>query len=229
MLQLMSSIEVGVHWYWEVFGLVVHGQVFAVTDIVIVAIITVFCRRKGLGCKTELFAEGAYEYLSDIVKAQVGPAEYRLWLPFVGTLFLFVFAANWWGVLVPWKLIRLPVGELAAPTNDINVTVALALMTSFSYFGAGIKKKGGRFFMRYVMPSPVFLPITLLEDFAKPLSLSFRLFGNVLADEILVSVLCMLVPLFVPLAVMCLGALAGAVQALVFALLSAAYVAEAME
>ena len=83
--------------------------------------------------------------------------------------------------------------------------------------------------MRYVMPSPVFLPITLLEDFAKPLSLSFRLFGNVLADEILVSVLCMLVPLFVPLAVICLGALAGAVQALVFALLSVTYVAEAVE
>jgi F-type H+-transporting ATPase subunit a len=146
------------------------------------------------------------------VKSQVGAGEYRRWLPLVGTLFIFVFAANWWGALVPWKVIVLPEGELAAPTNDINVTVALALTTSFSYFGAGLKKKGIRFFMRYVMPSPVFLPISLLEDFAKPLSLSFRLFGNVLADEILVSVLCMLVPLFIPLAVMCLGVLAGAVS-----------------
>lgn len=229
MLQLISSVEVGVHWYWKVFDLVVHGQVFVVIDAVAVALLVVLGKRKGLGYKTEVFSESVYAYLSDIVKSQVGPGEYRLWLPLVGTLFLFVLAANWWGALVPWEIVRLPSGQLAAPTNDINVTVALALITSFSYFGAGIKKKGIRFFMRYVMPSPVFLPITLLEDFAKPLSLSFRLFGNVLADEILVSVLCMLVPLFIPLAVMCLGVLAGAVQALVFALLSAAYVAEAME
>jgi F-type H+-transporting ATPase subunit a len=229
MLQLTSSIEVGVHWYWKVFDLVVHGQVFAVVDVLVILILVLLGRREGLGHKREVFSESVYAYLSDIVKSQVGAGEYRRWLPLVGTLFIFVFAANWWGALVPWKVIVLPEGELAAPTNDINVTVALALTTSFSYFGAGLKKKGIRFFMRYVMPSPVFLPISLLEDFAKPLSLSFRLFGNVLADEILVSVLCMLVPLFIPLAVMCLGVLAGAVQALVFALLSAAYVAEAME
>ena len=117
----------------------------------------------------------------------------------VGTLFLFIFVANWLGALVPWKLIQLPEGELAAPTNDINTTVALSLLTSISYFYGGFKAKGLGFFARYISPTPIFLPINILEDFTKPLSLSFRLFGNILADEIVVSVLCLLVPLLVPL------------------------------
>jgi F-type H+-transporting ATPase subunit a len=74
-----------------------------------------------------------------------------------------------------------------------------------------------------------FLPINVLEDFSKPLSLSFRLFGNVVADEIVVSVLCLLVPLFVPLPVMVLGIFASSVQALVFSTLAASYIAESIE
>jgi len=60
--------------------------------------------------------------------------------------FLFIFVSNWLGALVPWKLIKLPEGELAAPTNDINTTVALSLLTSISYFYGGFKAKGLRIF-----------------------------------------------------------------------------------
>jgi len=87
------------------------------------------------------FMEYAYEFLQDIAKNQIGEEEYRPWVPYVSTVFLFIFGANWAGALIPWKLISLPEGELAAPTNDINVTVALALLTSFSYFYAGLSKK----------------------------------------------------------------------------------------
>ena len=73
------------------------------------------------------------------------------------------------------------------------------------------------------------ISINILDDFTKPLSLIFRLFGNILADEIVVSVLCLLVPLFVPLPVMVLGIFASSVQALVFATLSAAYIGESIE
>lgn len=79
------------------------------------------------------------------------------------------------------------------------------------------------------MPNPVFLPINILEDFTKPLSLSFRLFGNVLADELVVSVLTLLVPFIIPLPVMMLGLFASAIQALVFSTLSASYIGEALE
>ena len=69
----------------------------------------------------------------------------------------------------------------------------------------------------------------MVEDFTKPLSLSFRLFGNVLADELTISVLTSLVPLIVPLPIMVLGIFAGSVQALIFSTLAAAYIAEALE
>jgi F-type H+-transporting ATPase subunit a len=113
--------------------------------------------------------------------------------------------------------------------QDTANSCALSLLTSISYFYAGFKAKGLGFFARYISPTPIFLPINILEDFTKPLSLSFRLFGNILADEIVVSVLCLLVPLFVPLPVMVLGIFASSVQALVFATLSAAYIAESIE
>ena len=133
------------------------------------------------------------------------------------------------GALVPWKLITLPEGELAAPTNDINTTVALSLLTSISYFYGGFKAKGLGFFARYISPTPIFLPINILEDFTKPLSLSFRLFGNILADELVVKVLVALVPLVVPIPLMILGLFTSAIQALVFATLAGAYIGEAVE
>merc|ERR1719440_1393323 len=175
------------------------------------------------------FVEAVFEYVSGIAKDQLGEAEYRPWVPYIGTLFLFIFVANWLGALVPWKVISLPEGELAAPTNDINTTVALALLVSVTYFYAGISKKGLGYFGRYLQPTPILLPINILEDFTKPLSLSFRLFGNVLADELTVAVLTFLVPFIVPLPIMGLGVFAGSIQALIFSTLAAAYIHEALE
>jgi F-type H+-transporting ATPase subunit a len=124
----------------------------------------------------------------------------------------------------------LPEGELAAPTSDINTTVAFALLTSLAYFYAGLSKKGLiGYFAGYAQPTPILLPFRVLEDFTKPLSLSFRLFGNILADELVVGVLVLLVPLFVPLPVMALGLFTSAIQALIFATLAAAYIGEALE
>ena len=175
------------------------------------------------------FMESVVEFVTDIAKDQLGESFYREWVPFIGTLFLFIFGCNWAGAIIPWKLIELPEGELAAPTNDINTTVALALLTSIAYFYAGLSKKGLGYFKRYVEPIPLLLPINILEDFTKPLSLSFRLFGNVLADELTITVLTSLVPLIVPLPIMLLGIFAGSVQALIFSTLAAAYIAEALE
>jgi F-type H+-transporting ATPase subunit a len=230
----LSAVEVGEHFYWYIFGYSVHGQVLLITCLVIFLILGIAIagtsnldneKPKGL----QNFVEVVFEYVGGIAQEQIKGYESFFWRPFIGSLFLFIFVSNWLGALFPWKLISLPEGELAAPTNDINTTVALSLLTSLSYFTAGIKKKGVLFFVRYVSPSPLFLPINILEDFTKPLSLSFRLFGNILADEIVVSVLCLLVPVIVPIPVMVLGIFASSVQALVFSTLSAAYIGESLE
>jgi F-type H+-transporting ATPase subunit a len=127
-------------------------------------------------------------------------------------------------------VIELPSGELAAPTSDINTTVALALLTSLAYFYAGIRKKGlAGYFADYAQPMAFLAIFRVIEDFTKPLSLSFRLFGNILADELVVAVLVFLVPLFIPLPLMVLGLFLSAIQALIFATLAANYIGEALE
>ena len=194
---LLSGVEIGTHFYWDIGGVALHGQVFLVSWFVI-TLLVIF---SVLGTQTQNripeswqnFMESVVEFTTDIAKNQLGESFYRPWVPFVSTLFLFIFGCNWAGAIIPWKLILLPEGELAAPTNDINTTVALALLTSLTYFYAGFRKKGLGYFKRYLEPTPILLPINILEDFTKPLSLSFRLFGNVLADELTISVLVLLV------------------------------------
>ena len=217
---LLSGVEIGTHFYWEIGPLSMHGQVFLVSWFVIILLLGAsFLGTQSINRIPESwqnFMETVVEFTSDIAKGQLGESFYRPWVPFISTLFLFIFGCNWAGAIIPWKLILLPEGELAAPTNDINTTVALALLTSLTYFYAGFRKKGLGYFKRYLEPTPILLPINILEDFTKPLSLSFRLFGNVLADELTISVLVLLVPLFVPLPIMALGIFAGSVQALIF-------------
>ncbi len=230
---LLAKLEVGQHYYWHIGDLKLHGQVFLVSWFVSALLIGVafLATRKVERIPSGLqnFMEYALDFIRDLAQDQIGEKEYRPWVPFVGTLFLFIFVSNWSGALIPWKLIHIPGGELAAPTNDINTTVALALLTSLAYFYAGFRKRGLGYFAKYIEPTPILLPINILEDFTKPLSLSFRLFGNILADELVVAVLVLLVPLFVPLPVMVLGLFTSAIQALIFATLAAAYIGEAME
>ncbi|MFB2935793.1 F0F1 ATP synthase subunit A [Aerosakkonemataceae cyanobacterium BLCC-F154] len=229
----LASLEVGHHFYWQVGNLKLHGQVFLTSWFVIALLLVAsFLATKNIqripgGMQN--FMEYVLEFIQGLAKNQLGEKEYRPWVPFIGTLFLFIFVSNWSGALIPWRVIELPEGELAAPTNDINTTVALALLTSLAYFYAGFSKRGLGYFRKYIEPTPVLLPIAILEDFTKPLSLSFRLFGNILADELVVGVLVLLVPLFVPLPIMALGLFTSAIQALVFATLAAAYIHEAME
>ena len=229
----LASLEVGKHWYWYIGNLKIHGQVFLaswfVIALLIIASLAATRNIQRVPSGIQNLMEYVLEFLRDLAKNQLGEKEYRPWLPFIGTLFLFIFVSNWSGALIPWRVLELPASELAAPTNDINTTAALALLTSLAYFYAGFSKKGLGYFANYIQPIPILLPIKILEDFTKPLSLSFRLFGNILADELVVSVLVLLVPLFIPLLMMALGLFTSAIQALVFATLAGAYIHEAIE
>jgi F-type H+-transporting ATPase subunit a len=228
-----AELSVGQHWYWKVLNYQIHGQVL-LTSWFVLALIIFFSlvANKDLKETPDNFqnlAEYITEFIRDIAKTQIGEHDYLSWVPFLGTIFLFIFVSNWSGALLPWRVLEIPNGELAAPTNDINTTVALALLTSFAYFYGGLSKKGIGYFKRYVAPAVFLLPINILEDFTKPLSLSFRLFGNILADELVVGVLVTLVPLIVPIPLMLLGLFTSAIQALVFATLAGAYIGEAIE
>jgi len=237
MLFELSAVEIGQHFYWNLSGFQVHGQVLINTWIVIgILFIVAFSTTRNLQSTSgpeglgsgQNFIEFVLEFIRDIAKTQIEHDSLK-WVPFIGTLFLFIFVSNWSGALVPWRIFELPNGELGAPTNDINTTVALALLTSVAYFYAGLTKKGLNYFGRYIQPTPILFPINVLEDFTKPLSLSFRLFGNILADELVVAVLITLVPLVIPIPLIFLGLFTSAIQALIFATLAGAYIGEALE
>jgi len=231
----LSEILVGEHWYWNILGFNFHGQTllmtwFVLTVIVAFSIIANSSLEPVPSKYAQNFREFVTEFIRDIAKNQIGfPSESLFWVPFIRIIFTFIFVANWSGSLLPLGLIKIPDSELSAPTNDINTTVALSLLTSLSYFSAGLAKKGLGYFQRYVSPAAFLLPINVLEDFTKPLSLSFRLFGNVLADELVVGVVVSLVPFVIPIPLMLLGLFTSAIQALVFSTLAGAYIGEALE
>ncbi|MEI6830962.1 MAG: F0F1 ATP synthase subunit A [Synechococcaceae cyanobacterium ELA445] len=227
-----AALEVGQHLYWQLGNYKIHGQVFLSSWVVIgilLAVVVSGTRKLGRDPQgLQNLLEFLWDYIRNIAREYIGEKAYRDWLPFIGTLFLFIFVSNWGGALIPWKLIHLPNGELGAPTADINTTISLALLVSLAYFYAGLSRKGFRYFEYYVEPTPIMLPFKIVEDFTKPLSLSFRLFGNILADELVVAVLAFLVPLVIPLPVMLLGLFTSAIQALIFATLAAYYIGEAV-
>jgi len=229
----ISEVSVGQHFYWNVGEYQLHGQVLLTSWFVLGVIFTLSLLGnrdlKQIPEGLQNFTELITEFIRDLAKTQIGEHDYLSYVPFLGTIFLFIFVSNWSGALIPWKVIEIPNGELAAPTNDINTTVALALLTSISYFYAGFSKKGLGYFKRYISPAAFLLPINVLEDLTKPLSLSFRLFGNILADELVVGVLVALVPLVVPIPLMLLGLFTSGIQALVFSTLAGAYIGESLE
>merc|ERR1711976_1133835 len=186
----------------------------------------VITRNFNLQQPVQTFLTSVLLFVTEISKGGIPRCYFRRYTPFLGGAFTFIFLANWLGALIPWKIFELYQGELAAPTADINTTAALALSTSVTYFYAGFREKGGKAFLRYISPSVFFAPINILEDFSKPLSLSFRLFGNTIADEIVVTVLGLLFWFLLPVPVLILGLFASAVQALVFSVLSSTYIGE---
>ena len=231
---LLSKIEVGSHLYVNFTDtLHLHGETVLVSSLVVLFVslflIIGTSDLKRIPTGLQNFVEVVYELVKSIAVTQMGPSYYSQFLPFVATIFLFVLGSNLAGALIPWKLFEIPSGELAAPTNDINTTACLAILTSLTYFSAGFKIKGIGYFKRYIKPAIFFLPINIVEDFTKPLSLNFRLFGNVVADELTVTVICSLVPLIIPLPIMMLGLFASSLQALIFATLAAAYIGEVIE
>lgn len=231
---LLANIEVGSHLYVNFSeDLHLHAETLIVSTLVVIVLTSFLFFGTNDLKKTPGNLQNIVEILYDLIKSvaitQMGPSYYSQFLPFIATIFLFILGCNWAGALIPWKLLELPEGEFAAPTNDINTTACLALLTSLTYFGAGFKIKGIGYFARYIKPTPLLLPINIIEDFTKPLSLNFRLFGNIVADELTVTVICSVVPLFIPVPIMVLGLFASTIQALIFATLASAYIGEVIE
>ncbi len=135
------------------------------------------------------------------------------------TFFLFIFVGNEIGLL--------PTNHaISSPTADLNTALGLSVITTISVWVIGIRVKGIGFFKHFVQPNPAFLPVNLFEEVGKTVTLAFRLFGNILAGEILLEVLYFLLPSYVPLAWIWIGfsLFVGLIQAFIFTVLTTAYI-----
>ena len=154
------------------------------------------------------------------IDATMGPRG-RMLAPLIISLFLFLLVSNWLG-LVP---------TLSSPTNDLNTTLGLALLVIVMLHVMGVYFKGMHYIKHFFQPVPVFVVINAIEEVAKPITLAFRLFGNILAGEILIIILLKLMPIWMPIPSviwLAFSIFIGGVQAFIFTMLSMAYLANAV-
>ena len=141
---------------------------------------------------------------------------------------MFIVTANLMGQL-PLKVFELKQGEIASPTNDINLTAGLAIIVLVYYVVAGVIKKKHKFLLHEVsFVGIISMLVEILELVTRPLTLALRLFGNILAGEILITALLGLIAWGLPLPIMFFEILVACVQALVFTMLTTVYIATAV-
>jgi len=147
----------------------------------------------------------------------------RKFFPLITTLGLFILTSNLLGLIPGFE----------SPTANINTNAAMALVVFFSTHVVGVMNHGFKYFKQFMGPvwwlTPLMIPIEIISHISRPLSLTFRLFGNIKGEDIVLLVVLFLVPYFVPLPVLALMIFTSLIQALVFMLLSMMYIAGAME
>lgn len=159
------------------------------------------------------------EVLVTMIREQIREAsrqDPRLYLPFIGTLFLFILFLN---------VIDIIPG-VTAPTTSLSTTAALA----FSVFVAvpifGIARQGfWGYLSHYTKPSLLMLPFNIIGELSRTIALAIRLFGNMMSGSLIVGILLSLAPLFFPVLVQAFGLLIGVIQAYVFSILALVYIA----
>jgi F-type H+-transporting ATPase subunit a len=236
-----GGIEVGHHTTANWFGLTVNTDTVLSTVIaaVIVLGLAFFLRAKvtstGVPNGVQLFWEALTVQMRNQIESAIGMRVAGFVLPLAVTLFAFILISNWLSVLPVQYSDESGIHELLKPAaSDINFVLALALFVFIAYHAAGVWRRG-------VIGHPVKLlkghvavlaPINLVEELAKPISLSLRLFGNIFAGGILVALIALFPPwiMWAPNAIWkSFDLFVGAIQAFIFALLTILYFSQSME
>jgi len=149
---------------------------------------------------------------------EVGLRHPEKYLPFLGTLFLFVAAASL-GTVIP---------GYEPPTGSLSTTTALALCVFVAVPLFGIEEQGvGGYLKSYAQPTAIMLPFNIISEMSRTLALAVRLFGNMMSGAMIIGILLTITPFIFPVAMTALGLLTGMVQAYIFSILAAVYIAAA--
>ena len=171
------------------------------------------------------FLEWAIESLFKFFEGIMGREACKKYFPIIATLFIYILVANYSGLLPGSG----HVNGLDAPTGSINCTAAMAIVVFFATQIIGIKEHHGVSYFKHLMqPFAFLLPLMIIEEIVRPVSLTLRLYGNIFGEHTVTGSFFDLVPIGLPVVMQALGVLMGLVQALVFSLLAAIYFKEAI-
>jgi len=149
---------------------------------------------------------------------EVGLDDPERYLAFLGTLFLFVATASICTILPGYR----------PPTGSLSTTAALALCVFIAVPMFGIRDQGiGGYLLSYTKPTFIMLPFNIIGEFSRTLALAVRLFGNMMSGVMIIAILLTITPYIFPIAMTALGLLTGMVQAYIFSILAAVYIAAA--
>jgi F-type H+-transporting ATPase subunit a len=150
---------------------------------------------------------------------EAGLVQPERFLPFLGTLFLFLVTAAWLTILPGYE----------SPSSSLSTTTALAVAAFVAVPVYGMRTHGLRGYLaHYLQPTPIMLPFNIIEDFSRTLALAVRLFGNAMSGGLVLGILLTVAPFFFPVLTSLLELLTGTVQAYIFAVLATVYVAAAV-
>ncbi len=203
------SLDLNLLFSWLVMALLVGGSWLMTRKLALGPTLT------GRQC----FVEGLVEVIAGQIRdvTQQSPQRY---LPFAGTLFLFIAMSNAL-TLIPGFL---------APTSSVVTTSALAVCVFFAVPIYGIADRGWRgYFAQYLRPTPFMLPFHVMGELSRTLALAVRLFGNMMSGAKIAAILLAIVPFLVPIPLTALSLLTGFIQAYIFAILAMVYIASATQ
>lgn len=238
----MQQISLRAEEIFHIGSFPVTNAVFMATAVlVLLAVVAIILRRRlafvpgGTQNIFEMMMEGALGLMDSVLGNRKTSEKY---FPIVFTVFLFILCSNWLGLVPGVSSIVVKQGAgsvplLRSPGSDLNFTLALALIvvTFVNVFGVaavGLKSRLAVFF-NFKGPIDFFIGILeLVSEFAKIISFSFRLFGNVFAGEVLLAIMAFLVPYLVPLPFMFLEIFVGFIQAFIFGMLTLVFVSMAV-
>lgn len=161
----------------------------------------------------EVLVTGMRDQIKEVSRQDPG-----LYLPFVGTLFLYIGTAN---------LLAIVPGYLP-PTGSLSTTTALAMAVFVAVPLYGVIQEGPRGYLgRYIRPTVLMLPFNVIGELSRTVALAVRLYGNIMSGTVIVGILLGLAPFFFPVVMQLLGLITGMIQAYIFAVLATVYIASA--
>jgi F-type H+-transporting ATPase subunit a len=161
----------------------------------------------------EVIVVGLRDQIRDV--SHQDPGKY---LPFIGTLFIFIAASNLMAVIPGFR----------PPTGSLSTTTGLALCVLIAVPIYGIAERGVLEYLRkYVRPTPFMLPFNVIGELSRTIALAIRLYGNIMSGTVIVAILIGITPFFFPIIMQLLGLLTGFIQAYIFAVLAMVYIASA--